>query len=60
MELICELRTRFRLGGTYRGLYRALGGPTKGYITNLVQGSCVVSLFAWAPHALSERRPDHL
>ena len=25
--------------GTYRGLYRVLGGPIKGYTTNLVQGS---------------------
>ena len=31
-----ELRTKFR--GTYRGLYRIWGGPTKGYATNLVQG----------------------
>ena len=28
-----------RLGGTYRGLYKVLGGPTKGVTTNLVQGS---------------------
>ena len=34
-----ELRTKFRLGGTYRGLYRVVGGSIKGYITNLVQGS---------------------
>ena len=35
-----ELQTKFRLGGTYRGLYRVLGGgPIKGYITSLVQGS---------------------
>ena len=26
-------------GETYRGLYRALGGLIKGYITNLIQGS---------------------
>ena len=34
-----ELRTKFRLGGTYRELYRVWGGPIKGYTTNLVQGS---------------------
>ena len=33
-----ELRTKFRLGGTFRGLYRGLGGPIRGYTTNLVQG----------------------
>ena len=33
-----ELQTKFRLGGTYRGLYRVWGGPIKGYTTNLVQG----------------------
>ena len=26
-------------GGNFRGLHRVLGGPIKGYITNLVQGS---------------------
>ena len=36
----CELRRKFRLGGTYRGLYRVWGGPIKGYTTNLVQDSC--------------------
>ena len=34
-----ELRTKFRLGGTYGALYRCWGGRTKGYSTNLVQGS---------------------
>ena len=28
------------MGGTCRGLHRVLGGPIKGYIANLVQGSC--------------------
>ena len=27
---LCELRTKFRLGGTYRGLYRVLGGTYSG------------------------------
>ena len=31
-------------GGTYRGIYRVLGGPVKGYTTNLVQGSYGMSL----------------
>ena len=32
-----ELRTKFRFGGAYKeGFW---GGPTKGYTTNLVQGS---------------------
>ena len=33
-----ELRTEFRLGGTYRGLYRVLG---EGYTTDLVQAVSV-------------------
>ena len=37
---MCERRTKFRFGGTSWGLYRVLGGPIKGYIANLVQGSC--------------------
>ena len=38
MEILRELRIRFRLGGT-RGLCRVLGGTYQGYTTNLVQGS---------------------
>ena len=34
-----ELRTKFRLGGTYRGIHGVLGGPIMGYTRNLVQGS---------------------
>ena len=34
-----ELRTKFKLGGTFSGLYRVLGGFIRGYATNLVQGS---------------------
>ena len=33
-----ELRTYFKLGGTYRGLYRVLRKTIKGYTTNLVKG----------------------
>ena len=40
--MIYELRTKFRLGRTYRGLYRVLGGPIKRYTTKLVQGSYVL------------------
>ena len=42
---IYEPRTKFRLGGgTFTGLYRVLGGPIKGYITNLVQAHMSYSL----------------
>ena len=34
-----ELRTKVRLGGTYWGIYRVLGGPIKDYTTTLVRGS---------------------
>ena len=34
-----DLRTKLRLGGNHRGLYRVLGEPFTGYATNLVQGS---------------------
>ena len=36
---VYELWTTFRLGGSYTGLYRVLGGLIKGHITNFVQGS---------------------
>ena len=38
-SILGELWTKFGLGGTYRGLYRVLGGPIKRQTTNFVQGS---------------------
>ena len=37
--MLYELWAKFRLRGTYRGLYGVLGGPIKGYTINLVPGS---------------------
>ena len=46
---VYELRTKFSFGGTYRGLYRVLGGPIKGYATQFSPGlistyACMASL----------------
>ena len=35
----CELRTKVRMGGTYKGMYREVrGGPLRNYIRPVFQG----------------------
>ena len=54
--LAYELRTKFRLGGTYRGLNRVLGGPIKGYAANLVHGSYAATTLACVVSGLGKAR----
>ena len=46
-----ELRTKFRLGG--------VGGPIKGYTTNLVQGSYPIARAMLKPSSLFVQRGAH-
>ena len=38
---VCELRTKFRLGGLIGDYIGIWGGTSKGYTTNLVPGSYI-------------------
>ena len=44
---LCKLRTKVRLGRTYRGIYRASGRFIQEYNRTFVQASCRVRRAAW-------------